>query len=77
MHVIEEASVSFVLGNLGIIVYLRGWHLPRRKVFVTTIVKECVLYVFKPTTERPGLYTPLPISSYPWEIFLGDYPCLV
>ena len=69
MHVISEASASFVLGHLGIILYLQGWHLPRRKVFVTTIVKECVLCFCKPTIERPGLYTPLPISSYPWEIF--------
>jgi hypothetical protein len=73
VHVIEEASTSFVLGHLGIIVYLQGWHFPRRKVFVTTIVKECVLYFCKPTNERPGLYTPLPISSYPWESFSVDF----
>jgi hypothetical protein len=28
-----------------------------------------VLCFCKPTIERPGLYTPLPISSYPWENF--------
>jgi hydrogenase maturation factor len=73
VHVNEEASISFVLGHLGILMYLQGSDLPRRKIFVTTIVKECVLYFCKPTIERPWLYTPLPISSYPWEIFLVDF----
>jgi hypothetical protein len=53
--------------------YLQGWNFPRRKVFVTTSEKECVLYFCKPSIERPGLYTPLPISSYPWEIFSVDF----
>jgi hypothetical protein len=49
----EEAYVSFVHGNLGIVMYLQGCHFPRMKLFVTTIVKECVLYFCKPIIERP------------------------
>jgi hypothetical protein len=72
VHVTEEDFVSFVLRNLGIVMYLQGWHFHRRKVFVTTIVKDYVLYFCRPTIERPWLYTPLPISSYPWENFSVD-----
>jgi hypothetical protein len=32
-----------------------------------------VLYFCKPTIERPGLYTPLPVSSYPLESFSVDF----
>jgi hypothetical protein len=32
-----------------------------------------VLYFYKPTIGRSGLYTPLPISSYPWESFSVDF----
>ena len=28
VHVTEESSVLFVLGNLGIVMYLQGWNLP-------------------------------------------------
>jgi hypothetical protein len=44
-----------------------------RKVFVTTIEKECVFYFCKTTIERPGLYISVPICSYPWEIFSVDF----
>jgi hypothetical protein len=44
-----------------------------KEIFVTVIVKECVLYCCKPTIERLGLYTPLLISSYPLEKFSVDF----
>jgi hypothetical protein len=68
VHVIVEAFAYFVFGHLGIVV-----HFPQMKMFVTTIVKECVLYFCKPNNERIGLHTPFPISSYPWEKNLVDF----
>jgi hypothetical protein len=68
VHVIAEASTYFVFGNLGIVV-----HLPRMKKFVTTIVKECLLYFCKPVNERMGLYTPFHVSSYPWKKISVDF----
>jgi hypothetical protein len=49
------------------------------KAIVTKYVKGCVMCsTCKPTNRKPGLYSPLPIPSHPWEIvsmdFVGSLP---
>jgi hypothetical protein len=44
------------------------------KAIVTKYVKGCVMCsTCKPTIRNLGLYSPLPVPSYPWEIISMDF----
>ena len=78
VHVIREAHTSLVSGHFGVgktLAHLqRLVYWPRMKDIVTKYVKGCVMCsTCKPTNRKLGLYSPLPVSSHPWESISMDF----
>ena len=82
---IREAHTSLVSGHFGVgktIAQLQRYcYWPHMNESISKYVRGCVLCATsKPSNRKLGLYTPLPVPSYPWEIisidFIGGFPLL-
>ena len=79
-----EAHYSRVAGHFGMekTVAMLHKHLywPKLRQEVDKYIRSCTACaIAKPTTKKPGLYTPLPTLDRPWESISMDYmsslPC--
>jgi hypothetical protein len=78
VHVIREAHTSLVSKHFGVgksIAHLQRFcYCPQMKAIVTKYVKGCVMCsTCKPINRKLGLYSPLHVSSHPWESISMDF----
>ena len=78
MHVIREAHSSLIAGHFGVSktlsVLQNHCYWPQMQETVANYIRGCVMCATsKPSNRKLGLYTPLPVSSRPWESIYMDF----
>ena len=78
VHVIREAHSSLIAGHFGVSktlsVLQNHCYWPQMQETVAKYIRGCVMCAMsKPSNRKLGLYTPLPVSSRPWESISMDF----
>ena len=78
VHVIREAHSSLIAGHFGVSktlsVLQNHCYCSQMQENVAKYIRGCVMCATsKPSNRKLGLYTPLPVSSRPWESISMDF----